>query len=125
MCFSILFLCEWAGWNADFGDVCVDSRSACFDPGFTVLVEFGFRYPVFSQYVYQDVVVCCDLTASSLNWFVRHFVSFVVVGIFFHVSPPLAVSAMIGFQCEVPVVCIPTSCNSVVVSYDFFNCEMD
>ena len=97
MCFGILFLCECFGWNADFGDVCVDSRSACFDPGFTVLVVFGFRYPVLPQYVDQDFVMCCDLTASSLNWFIRHFVPFVVVGVFFHVRPPLAVSAMIRF----------------------------
>ena len=88
-------------------------------------MEFGFRHPVFSQYVNQDFVVGCDLAASSLYWFIWHFVSFVVVGIFFHVSPPLAVAAVISFQCEIPVVRVPTSCDSVVVSYDFLNCEMD
>ena len=66
----------------------------------------------------------CDLAASSLNWFVRHFVPFVVVGILFHVGPPLAVSAMVRFECEVPVVSIPMCGGSVVVSHHFFNCQV-
>ena len=41
--FGFLFFCKGVGWDADFGDVCIDSWSTCFDPGFTVLVEFGFR----------------------------------------------------------------------------------
>ena len=71
------------------------------------------------------VVVCCDLAASSLYGFIRHFVAFVVVEVFFHVCPPFTVSAVVYFECEVPVVSVSTVCDSVVVSQDFFDCEVD
>ena len=68
--------------------------------------------------------MCCDLAASSLDWFVLHFVAFVVVGSLFYVGPPVAVSAVFGFKCKVSVVRVSMSCNSVVVSHHFFDCQV-
>ena len=68
--------------------------------------------------------MCCDLAASSLDWFVLHFVALVVVGVLFHVDPPVAVSAVFGFEGEVSVVRVSVGCYSVVVSHHFFDCQV-
>ena len=68
--------------------------------------------------------MCCDLAASSLDWFVLHFVAFVVVGSLFYVVPPVAVSAVFGLKCKVSVVRISMSCGSVVVSHHLFDCQV-
>ena len=34
---------------------------------------FGFVHPVYSQHVYQHLVVGCDLASSALYWFAGHF----------------------------------------------------